>query len=298
MNIETMRIFCDLVELQNFSRTADKHGVSQSAVSQQIAQLELTHKCQLINRKKRPPALTSAGEIFFLAGKEILDRYDRMVSELANQNKSTSRINLAAIFSIGMHTLQPYVKRFMGKYPNVYLHVEYCDASQIYDRLLKGDIDIGMVAVPKKMRNIDVLPFEDEPLVLVCSPSHPLAAFSQVDIHELAGTEFIGFDTDVPTRILIDSILRQYGVTVRMSLEFDNIETIKRAVEINTTAISILPEPTIQAERSNNTLRSLSFVNDRFFRPTGILVRKDKRLPQAGRYLLELLGKQKSFEDR
>jgi LysR family transcriptional regulator, transcriptional activator of the cysJI operon len=298
MNIDTIRIFCDLVEMQNFSRTADKHGVSQSAVSQQIAQLELTHKCQLINRKKRPPSLTPAGEIFFLAGKEILERYDRLVSDLTNQNKSPARINLAAIFSIGMHTLQPFVKKFMAKYPNVYLHVEYCSAATIYDRLQKGDIDFGLVAVPRKMRNIDVFPFEDEPMVLVCGPSHPLAALAQIDIHELQGIEFIAFDKGVPTRSLTDSILAQYGVTVRMALEFDNIETIKRAVEISSTAVSILPEPTIQTERAANTLRALSFMNDRFIRPTAILVRKDKRQSQASRYLLELLQKQKSLEER
>lgn len=298
MNLETIRIFCDLVEMQNFSRTADKHGISQSAVSQQIAQLELIHKCQLINRKKRPPSLTPSGEIFFLAGKEILDRYDRMVSDLANQSKSPTRINLAAIFSIGMHTLQPFVKKFMAKYPNVYLHIEYCDAAAIYDRLQKGDIDFGMVAVPRKMRNIDVFPFEDEPLVLVCGPGHSLASRTQIDIHELQGIEFIAFDKGVPTRTLIDSILGQYGVTVRIALEFDNIETIKRAVEISSTAVSILPEPAIQTERTANSLRAMSFVNDRFIRPTAVLVRKDKRHSQAGRYLLELLQRQKSLEER
>ncbi|MBN1126062.1 MAG: LysR family transcriptional regulator [Sedimentisphaerales bacterium] len=290
MNIETLKIFCDLVELQNFSRTAEKHGISQSAVSQQLAQLEVAHKCQFLNRKKRPPELTQAGEIFYLAARDIQDRYDRLIHELATLSRPGSRIRIAAIFSIGMHTLQPYVTRFMAKYPTVHLRIEYGDAEEIYDRLLKGEIDLGVVAVPKKMRHIDVYPFEDEPLVLVCSPDHPLAGAGSVDIHKLQGMEFIAFEKDVPTRNWIDSVLFQYNVNPRIVLEFDNIETIKRAVEINS-GISILPETTIRTELVNQTLRAMPFSNERFYRPTGVIVRKNRVLTQAGRYLIELLQK-------
>ena len=285
-----MRVFCDLVELQNFSRTAEKHSLSQSAVSQQLAQLEIKHKCQLINRKKRPLEPTPAGELFYKGCNEILEKYDSLNSELASLSQATGRINLAAIFSIGMHTLQPYVKKFMTTYPIVNLSVEYYSASEIYDCVLKGTVDIGVVAVPRKDRNIDVHPFEQEKLLLVCSEEHDLANNSHVDIHELGSQKFIAFEQGVPSRTLIDNILSQYNVTVRTVMEFDNIETIKRAVEINS-GVSILPQSTIQAELVNGTLKALPFSNDDFFRPTGIIVRKDRRLSQAGRYLIELLHK-------
>lgn len=290
MNIETVKLFGDIVELQNFSRAAEKHGISQSAVSQQLAQLELTHKCQFINRKKRPLTLTPAGELFYRACKDILDRYNRLNSELATLGKLTARINIAAIFSIGMHSLQPYVKKFMARYPRVNLNIEYAGASEIYDGVLRGDIDIGIIAVPKKDRNIDVYPLENESLVLVCSPENPLANKAVTDIHELQGVEFIAFEKDVPTRTLIDNILREHNVTIRTVMEFDNIETIKRAVEIGA-GISILPETTIGAELANGTLRAIHFSNENFFRPTGLIVRKNKTLTQAGRYLIELLRK-------
>jgi DNA-binding transcriptional LysR family regulator len=290
MNIETARIFCDLVELQNFSRTAEKNGISQSAVSQQIAQLEMTHHCQLVSRKKRPLALTQAGELFYQACRDILERYDRLSSELTVLTKSSSRINLAAIFSIGMHTLQPYVRRFMEMYPKVNLSVEYCGAPQIYDGILRGNFDIGVIAVPKMDRNIDVFPFENERLLLVCSRQHRLAADSTVDIHQLEGIDFIAFAKDVPSRTLIDSILKQHNIAVRAVMEFDNTETIKRAVEINS-GVSILPEPTVAPELKGGTLRGLPFRNQNFYRPTAVILRKDKVLSQAGRYLIELLQK-------
>ncbi len=198
------------------------------------------------------------------------------------------RINVAAIFSIGMHSLHEYVKKFMIRYPNVNVHIEYFSAERIYELVLDGEVDIGIVAVPKKDKRLDVYEFEDELLVLACSPKHPLADEKQADIHRLQFERFIAFEKEVPTRIWIDGILSRYNTVVRPVMEFDNIETIKRAVEINA-GVSILPEPTIIQEVASGTLRAIPFSNERFIRPTGILVRKGRAMSRTTRYLLNLL---------
>ncbi|HUV42150.1 MAG TPA: LysR family transcriptional regulator [Sedimentisphaerales bacterium] len=291
MHLETLKVFCDLAELQSFSKTAEKHHLSQSAVSQQLAQLELMHKCELVNRKKRPIELTREGQLLHEAAKDILERYLQLSSQLNTLKSSTdSRINVGAIFSIGMHGLAKYVKKFMVKYPNVNVHIEYLSCAEIYDMALSGGIDIGLVAVPKKDKRVDVYDFENEPLVLVCSPSHPLAGKSRIDIHKIQFERFIAFEKDVPTRKWIDGILARYNITVYPVMEFDNIETIKRAVEINS-GISILPRTTVVQELRSGTINAVEFSNENFVRPSGIVVRKDKVLSQAGRYLIELLRK-------
>lgn len=292
MHIETLKVFCDLADSRSFSKTADKHLLSQSAVSQQLAQLELIHNSQLVTRKKRPIELTPAGDLFYKASKDILERYDQLKSELKTLRTVTeSRINVAAIFSIGMHGLADYVKKFMVSYPNVNVHIEYLDADKIYEQVLNGDIDVGVVAVPKKDKRLEVYDFEDEPLLLACSPKHPLAKESSVDIHKLQFERFIAFDKAVPTRVWIDGLLTRYNTSVRPVMEFDNIETIKRAVEINA-GISILPEPAIVQEVTSGTIKAVPFSNERFYRPTGIIIRKGRALSQAGRYCIELLRKQ------
>jgi len=291
MHIETLRIFCDLAELRSFSETGKKHGLSQSAVSQQIAQLELTHKDQLLDRKKRPLELTPAGELFYEACRDIIERYERLRSELnALQKSSGGRINVAAIYSIGMHTLPDYVKKFMVNYPDVNVHVEYLNSGQIYELVLNGEVDIGLVAVPKRDKRLEVYDFEEEPLVLVCSPKHPLAGESKIDVHKVQFEKFVGFGKEVPTRVWIDSILQRYNVVVRPVMEFDNIETVKRALEINV-GISILPRSAILQELDSGTLKAVSFSDEDFVRPTGIIIRKDKIFSQAGRYFVELLRK-------
>jgi DNA-binding transcriptional LysR family regulator len=291
MHIEMLKLFCDLADFRNFSKTAEKNLISQSAVSQQLAQLELIHKCQLINRKKRPIELTKAGQLFYQAAKDILERHEQLKNELKMlQKNSVSRINIAAIFSIGMHTLPDYVKKFMVSYPNVNVHIEYFSADRIYELVMAGDVDIGLVAVPKRDKRLEVYDFEDELLVLACSPKHPLAYESQIDIHRLQFERFIAFEKDVPTRIWIDSILERYNISVRPVMEFDNIETVKRAVEINS-GVSILPRTALLQELGSGTIKAINFSNERFVRPTGIIVRKGKILSQTGRYFIELLRK-------
>ena len=288
MNIETAKLFCDLVETKNFSRTAQAHGISQSAVSQQVAQLEMEHKVQLFDRKKRPIELTIAGQIFYKACRDILERYNHLTIELAGLNASNCRINVSAIFSIGMHTLQPYVKKFMSIYPDVNLSIVYEDARDIYDKLLSGQIDIGVVAAPRRDRNIEVYPFENEPLVMVCPPEHLLTEHDTVDIHNIEGEKFIAFAQNIPSRNLIDSILHRYNVSVRVVMEFDNTETIKRAVEIGA-GVSILPKPCLRTELVGGSLKALPFSNETFYRPTGVIIRKGKTLSKAARHLIELL---------
>jgi DNA-binding transcriptional LysR family regulator len=243
----------------------------------------------LINRKKRPIELTKSGHLLYNAAKDIMDRYEQFKNELnVLKSSSSSRLNIAAIFSIGMHELAEYVKRFMVSFPNVNVHIEYMEARRIYEMILNGEVDIGLVAIPKRDKRLEVYGFQDESLVLACSPKHPFTAASEVDIHKLQFERFIAFDKDVPTRTWIDGILARYNVVVRPVMEFNNIETIKRAVEINA-GVSILPETTILQEVSNGMLKALPFANERFVRPTGVIVRKGKVLGKAGRYFIDLL---------
>ena len=293
MHLETLKIFCDLVKEGNFSKTAEQNSLSQSAVSQQLAQLELEYKCQLLDRKKRPIELTSEGKLFYKAAKDIIERYKRFQSEL-NSLKSTTgfQINVGCIYSIGMHTLPRYVKSFKDKYPKVDIHIEYLSAKKIYEQVLSGEIDFGFVAVPQRGKYLKVYDFENEPLVFVCSPRHCLSKRDEVDIHEIQFERFVGFDNQVPTRWWIDNMLVRYDIVIKPALEFDNIETIKRAVEINS-GVSILSATAIEQESNDGTLSAIPFSNEHFYRPTGIIHRTNKVLSKMDKAFLEMLQENK-----
>ncbi len=289
MQIETLQIFCDIAELKNFSRAAEKNMISQSAVSQQLGQLEKAFNTPLIDRHKKSFGLTPAGELFYNFCKDILSRYENFQSSLNYlKNSVKSKISIAAIYSIGMHSLQEYIKKFMTTHPDVHLDVEYLSADEIYKRLLLGKIDVGLVAVPRSVPDIQVFDFVPEPLVLVCGMQHPFAKKTSIDINMVQYQPFIAFARNLPTRNWIDQLLLRYNVAIKPVMEFDNVETIKRVVEINA-GVSIMPVTTIKTELTNKTLKAIPFSNENFIRPTGILIRKNRVMNDNLKAFIEIL---------
>ncbi len=292
MQIETLQIFCDLAELKSFSRAAEKNMISQSAVSQQLAQLEKSFNTPLIDRHKKSFGLTPAGELFYNTSKDLLSRYENFQSSLNYlKNSAKSKISIAAIYSIGMYSLQSYIKKFIAIHPEVHLDIEYLDDAEIYNRLLLGKIDIGLVALPRTNPDIQVFDFVSEPLVFVCSPQHQFAKKSSIDVYMLQYQPFIAFERNLPTRNCIDQFLLRYNVAVKPVMEFDNVEIIKRVVEINA-GVSIMPETTIKNELANGTLKTIPFYNPespRFKRQTGIIIRKNRAMNDNLKAFIEIL---------
>ncbi len=166
--------------------------------------------------------------------------------------------------------------------------MDYLSATDIYNRLLLGKIDVGLVAVPHNHPEIQVFPFASEPLVLVCSTKHPFAKKTNIDVDILQYQPFIAFAKNLATRDWIDQLLLRYNVVVKPVMEFDNVETIKRVVEINT-GVSIMPQTTIKNELANKTLKAIPFSNEKFERPTGIIIRKNRVMNDNLKAFIELL---------
>jgi DNA-binding transcriptional LysR family regulator len=289
MQIETLKMFCDLAETESFTKAAQISGVTQSAVSQQINSLERTFKSLLIERSKKKFRLTREGQVLYDYSKQIIQSYESLENKLQELKDIISgTIRVATIYSIGLHDLPAYVKKFMRSYPTVNIHVEYRRANQVYDDVLSNVVDLGLVAYPVKDPKIEIIALRKEPLVLICHPSHPFAQLKTVELKALAGQKIIGFEPDIPTRKALDKILREHGVEVRHVMEFDNIETVKRAVEIDA-GISIVPLGTISQEIAKQTLTAVPIEDGDFFRPLAAFYKKNKILSPAIKQFLAIL---------
>src|SRR5499426_3100082 len=250
MQIESLKVFCDLAETESFTKAAQINHVTQSAVSQQISSLERQFKSLLIERSKKKFRLTREGQVLYDFSKQIIQTYDALHSKLQEiKDIISGTIRVATIYSIGLHDLPPYIKRFMKEYPTVNIHVEYRRANQVYDDVLGNVVDLGLVAYPSRDPKLEVVPLRKDPLVLICHPQHPFAKSKTIKLKNISGQKFIGFEPDIPTRKALDKILKESGIEVQTVMEFDNIETVKRAVEIDA-GISIVPQSTISQEVS------------------------------------------------
>jgi DNA-binding transcriptional LysR family regulator len=290
MQIENFKIFADLVETKSFSKAAKLNGITQSAVSQQARAMERHFKALLVDRSQKQFQLTREGQRVYESAKEVLHAYEMLLSELQEMKKVVSgTIRISTIYSIGLHELPPYIKRFLHDFPSVNVRVEYRRSNLVYEDILHNSVDFGLVAFPSKVRQIDMIPFRDDHLIVICHPQHALAKRGEVSVADLAGQKFIGFDPDIPTRKAVDQILRENHLQIEPVMEFDNIETVKRAVEIDH-GIAIVPRATVVQEERQGTLAVLTFKGRDFTRPLAILHRKGRVLTPAMKKFVETLA--------
>src|SRR5579871_6661492 len=289
MQIESLKAFCDLAETESFTKAAQINKVTQSAVSQQISSLERHFKSLLIERSKKKFRLTREGQVLYDFSKQMIQTYESLESKLQELKDIISgTIRVATIYSIGLHDLPPYVKKFLKSFPTVNVHVEYRRANQVYDDVLSNVVDLGLVAYPARESKLETVSLRKDPLVLICHPQHAFAKAKSVKLKALSGQKFIGFEPDIPTRKALDRILKENNVEVQHVMEFDNIETVKRAVEIDA-GISVVPLGTIVQEVAKQTLVQVQLEDGEFFRPLAAIYKKNKVLSPAVKQFLSIL---------
>ena len=250
MQFESLKIFCDVVRWASFSRGASENGISQSSASQAVHQLELRLGLKLIDRSKRPLVLTPQGKVYYEGCKELVGRYvelENRVKAMVDEHKVIGTVGVASIYSVGMHHMSQYVKIFSERYPEASVRLEYLHPTRVLERVAGGEADLGLISYPRKWPELAIIPWREEVMVLAVHPSHRFAQRRSVEIRELDGETFVAFDGDLSIRRSIDRCLRHHDVNVEVVLEFDNIENIKRAVEISA-GVSILPEPSLGRE--------------------------------------------------
>src|SRR6266581_455070 len=289
MQIESLKVFCDLAETESFTKAATVNNVTQSAVSQQISSLERIFKSLLIERSKKKFRLTREGQVLYEYAKQIIGTYDALHSKLQEiKDIISGTIRIATIYSIGLHDLPPYLKKFLKSYPTVNVHVEYRRANQVYDDVIGNVVDLGLVAYPQRDNKLEVYPLRKEPLVLIVHPQHPFAKQKSIRLKNLTGQKFIGFEPDIPTRKALDRLLKENSVQVDHVMEFDNIETVKRAVEIDA-GVAIVPQGTVIQEVAKQTLAEVRIEDVELYRPLAAIHKKNKVLSPAIKAFLATL---------
>jgi LysR family transcriptional regulator, transcriptional activator of the cysJI operon len=279
--LDLFKVFCDLADTKSFSHAAERNYISQSAVSQQISFLEKFLGKQLIMRGRGKFSLTSEGKIFLNGSEKILKQFQDIIDLMdAEMGNIIQTVNIETIYSIGFYRLPKNVKSFLKKDNKINLQIEYNRSDRIYKSVIQGSCDIGIIAFPWNHPLVKIHPVEKEKLVIVCAPDHKFATKKSISIKDLNRQNFIGFKKIIPTRNFIDEILFKNKTTVKIVQEFDNVETLKRTLEIGE-SLSILPENTIQHEIQNGDLVSIDISNEELFRSIGIITRKDRPISKA-----------------
>jgi LysR family transcriptional regulator, transcriptional activator of the cysJI operon len=271
------------------SKAASHLGVSQSAASQHVQELERRLGVILFDRSKRPLELTSPGKIYYEFCRDVLRREEDLGRELeAVKQEVEGSLRVASIYSIGLSEMSRLQEVLTTRYPAVQLQVEYVRPEKVYEAVLNETADLGLVSYPQASREIAAIPWRDEEMQVAVPPTHPFARRREVYPADLRGQTFVGFDEDLSIRRELDRFFKAQGVEVNMAMHFDNIHTIKEAVVLGT-GISILPARTMQAEIAGGRMVAVKLHAPGLVRPVGVVHRKKKKLNRAAQAFLELL---------
>ncbi len=289
MQFECLQVFCDVARYRSFSQAAQANDLSQSAASQIVLQMEKRLGVQLINRSTRPLQLTPLGQTYYEGCRGLIDQYQELEASIRQaQSQLDAAVQVAAIYSVGLGDMGQYVERLTAQQQNAKVHIEYLHPNRVYEKVLAGTADLGLVSFPRRARKLLVLPWRDEEMVLACAPSHPLASCPAIRPAQLAGEKYIGFDKRLVIRREVDRFLREQGIAVEVALEFDTVENIKQAIEVSA-GVALLPEPTLRREVQAGTLAARPLAGCRLVRPLGMIYRRHHKLTTTALRFIDLL---------
>jgi LysR family transcriptional regulator, transcriptional activator of the cysJI operon len=290
--LDNFKLFRDIAHNKSISRGAAMNDISQSAASQYIQETERRLGVTLLDRTTRPLALTPAGKLFCDLCRDALRREEQFQVQLENlKGFVEGAVRVASIYSVGLSEMSRLQEEFAVRFPNAQLHVDYLRPDKVYESLLTDQADLGLVSYPVGTKDLAVIAWREEEMAVAAPPSHPLARKAVLIPADLDGQDFIGFDEDLSIRRELDRFLRDHGIEIRMTMQFDNIQMIKEAVALGS-GISILPARTMQAEIAQGRLVSIPLHAPELVRPVGIVHRKRKRFSNAVQSFLELLLEQ------
>jgi len=286
---DNVKLFRDIAQAKSISRGALHNGISQSAASQSLHELEKKLGISLFDRATRPLTLTSAGKLYFDLCRDVHRREEQFQAALdLLKAQVEGEVRVASIYSIGLSEMSRLQEEFAVRFPNAQLHVDYLRPQKIYEALLADQADLGLVSYPAPTKELAVIPWRDEEMVVAAAVSHPLAKKSVLEPGDLDGQEFIGFDEDLSIRRELDRFFRENNIEIHLAMQFDNIQMIKEAVALGS-GISILPARTMLAEIEQGRLVAIPLHAPELVRPVGIVYRKRKKFNRAAQSFLELL---------
>ena len=283
------KLFRDVAHARSLSRAAVLNGISQSAATQHIQELEKRLGLQLLDRSTRPLGLTVAGKLYEHLCRDVLRREEDFVVALdAIKSEIEGTVRVASIYSIGLSEMSRLRDDFAAACPGAQLHVEYLRPDKVYQAILEDTADLGFISYPEHRRELTIIPWREERMAVAVYPTHRFAGREMLIPADLDGESFISFDDEVMIRRELDRFFRENGVTISTEMQFDNIQSIKEAVVLGS-GISILPERTMAAEVEQGRIVSIPLHAPDLVRPTGVIHRKKKKLTRAALEFLKLV---------
>ncbi|GAA3408133.1 LysR substrate-binding domain-containing protein [Paenibacillus hodogayensis] len=275
-----------MCEELHFTRAAEKLGISQPTLSQQIRALELETDTLLFDRVGKKVIVTEAGKLLYRHALRVFDELGQAqnaVRELKGLKQGEIRIGCA-----GNHMLVSPLISFHRMYPGITINAAELSTEETRHGLLDNRLDLGVVFLPVEGEQLESIPLYTENLCLAVSESHPLAEYSQIGLEQLRDMPMALLPGKFLVRQLIDRATQTKGFRFRPVLELTTLDSLLELVARDV-ASTILPETYLSGTGQQKRMRRIPIVNPTPQRVVGIVYRNDIFMSAASRAFIDNL---------
>jgi DNA-binding transcriptional LysR family regulator len=228
--LRQMSIFVAVARFESVSRAAQALSLSQSATSTALGELERQYDTLLFDRVGKNLRLNELGQSLLPQAVDLIERADGLETLLEGR-AGFGKLRIGATLTIGNYLATLIVADFLQRHPEGEVQLQVHNTATIVDQVARYELDLGLIEGNCRHPDLVVEPWVEDELVVFCAPTHPLASKGTATLAELSAESWIVRETGSGTRETLDQALRHHHAEVKVRLELEHTEAIKRAVE-------------------------------------------------------------------
>ena len=286
MDLLLMRSLVAIADTGSITEAADRIGLTQPALSRRLQQLEEHFGAELLSRGRKGVQLTEIGRLVESEARILIARYDHLRDQVrAHQGLEGGTVRIGGGATAVSFLLPKAIASFQGSHPGVKFQLKEAGSNEVAEDVISGRLELGLVTMPVKNRDLIVWPLLTDRIVLVGPKTHPLARKQRISAGALGGISFVGFEADTAVRQIIDATLRDAGVTMNVVMELRYIPAILRMVATtgNLAFVSQLGVDSLE------DVAEIEIEDFKIERELAVIARRDRSLSPAAQAFSNLL---------
>jgi len=293
MDFDQLETFLAVARLSSFSRAAEKRFRTQPAISAQIRALEEEVSAKLLDRSGGKVSVTSAGKIFFKFAEDVLHARKAALAAIGETERvPRGEVVVGANEGTCLHILPEVFAQFKTRFPDVAINIKRADYAKILEAVSDNSVDFGIVSLPVRDNRLTVVPIHQDELIVIAPPEHPLSKAKKVSIADVAHYRLV-----VPkaghTRDLIEELFAERRLKLRIAMELDSSELLKRFVAADV-GVGFIARSHVHEDVKARVLAAITIADAQVRRDLALVFRKDKALSRAAVAFMDTAVKLKS----
>jgi len=289
LSLNQLRAFHFAANCGSISRAAEQLFITQPGVSAQIKALETRYGVQLFVRGKKRLELTECGKQLHKITEKIFELVEEADELLTHPEAIQPEVlKLGSTKTLVRHLLAQYIPKFRELFPGIQIQVNEGSSAEMVHGVLNDRNDLAIVGRVHYESSLKIIPFIQDELVLLASPSHSLCQKGTISLHDLKGENLILREIGSSTRRVVEEVLEARGIVPSVFIETANVDLIKQLVKMSK-AVAFLARMGVDQDIEKASLCAIPVREGPFVMNIDVVVRNDKSLPRAAEAFLKVL---------